>query len=455
MPKPIRLSLDRIQDTLWAIQDGKLDEINAVVEALLTGKTPPLMGDYLHIGADAAKLALNAGPEGNAKPYNVEQMVLEGKKQRVAIIPVYNTIMKRANLFALWSGGTSSQIVMNKIKAALADEDVDAIALDVDSPGGAVDGTKTLADFIFNSRGKKPIVAYSDGTVASAAYWIASACDNLFISQTSAVGSIGVRLTHYDMSGQDKANGVVRTTIFAGKYKAIADDNGPLSKEGREYLQGMVDKTYEAFVSDVARNRGVSVEEALKMADGKVFIGPDAVKAGLADGIGLLDAALGRASIQSKRSAKMDKLEQLEAQLAAANEKIAGMEKAQADTMAQIEAEKVEAAKREGELVAKARKEAISATITRLVSEGKVSPASVDAGLLDFMVALDNLGEAEIKGEKVNAVDWFTKNFAEEKIVTLGEHTATDKSAGATGVCAEEKEGLRIAATVNRDIKVD
>ncbi|MHC1728570.1 MAG: S49 family peptidase [Syntrophobacteraceae bacterium] len=449
MPNRIRLNIDHVQDTLWAVKDGKFDEINAVITSILEGTTPPFRDEYLSIGQpkiDAAAQVL--------KPYQITKTGKSFSSARVATIPISGTIMKKASLFSDFSGGCSSQKVMGAIRFALADKDVDVIALDIDSPGGAVEGVKTLADFIFESRIIKPIVAFSDGSIASAAYWIASACESIYTCATSISGSIGVRLSHYDLSGRDKANGVVRTTIFAGKYKAIADDTGPLSKDGREYLQDLVDKTYATFLADVARNRGVSHEAALAMAEGRVFIGEEAVKVGLIDGIGLLDAAIGRtAYAKGKRMTE----EELKAQLEEANAKLAAMEteKIAADLAAQAAraealADKARAADLEKEVLRKG----IENKIASLVSEGKVAPAMVDAGLVDFVAALDGLGEISLKGEKVQARDWFVAQCLESKpIIAINEQVASESTVAAvTGKEAEIKAGLEIAKCVNPEL---
>ena len=98
----------------------------------------------------------------------------------------------------------------------MADPAVKAIVLSIDSPGGTVDGTDNLANAIFAARGKKPIVALGDGTLASAAYWIASGADQIFASDNSAkIGSIGVVATHEDYSRAEENAGVKVTEITA------------------------------------------------------------------------------------------------------------------------------------------------------------------------------------------------------------------------------------------------
>lgn len=100
----------------------------------------------------------------------------------VAVMPLEGVISKRMNMFTYFSGGTSTQLFERDFKKALADPSVQSILLLVDSPGGSVDGVQELANLIFESRDKKPIIAYTDGMMASAAYWISSAAEKIFIS---------------------------------------------------------------------------------------------------------------------------------------------------------------------------------------------------------------------------------------------------------------------------------
>lgn len=275
---------ESLQGKPWALLPAKLDEIVGLVESKLAGENIPF--------PEAAK-----GKNGNRSTEAYQ--IVDG----VAVIPVYGVLDKRMNLFSSMSGGTSTELLGRDIKQALNDPQVDAILLDIESPGGAVDGTKELADQIYAARGQgKPIVAYANGLMASAAYWIGSAADAIVANETAQVGSIGVAMMHTDRSGQDERLGIKRTAIFAGKYKRIASDEKPLSEEGQAYLQSMADDYYQLFLDAVAKNRGVDPETAhKKMADGRLFIGMKALKAGLIDKIGNLDSALALAQEKGKR----------------------------------------------------------------------------------------------------------------------------------------------------------
>ena len=192
------------------------------------------------------------------------------------------------------SGGTSTQLAARDLRQALDDPEVQSIVLAIDSPGGTVDGTQTLADMVRSAANEKPIVSWASGTMASAAYWIGSAGLQVYAAdRTTQVGSIGVVATHVDVSAAEAQKGVRTTEITAGKYKRVASAYAPLSEEGRKTLQDQVDYTYSVFVDAVAQNRGASVEQVLeRMADGRVFLGDQAVEAGLVDGIATLDEVI-------------------------------------------------------------------------------------------------------------------------------------------------------------------
>lgn len=266
----------------WAITPVMLSEIQGIYSRHLRGEKIDVAGLEARLG----------GPlPGPTKGYEVTD-------SGVAVIPVDGVLAKRMNLFMMISGGTSMQLLGNDIQEAIDDPAVSSIILNVDSPGGTVDGTQELANLIHDSRGKKPIIALADGMMCSAAYWIASACDQIFVSSdTAVVGSIGVVGQHQDVSGMESQRGVKTTEITAGKYKRIASQYAPLSPEGRQTLQDQVDYTYSIFVNDVARNRASTPEAVIEnMADGRTFLGRQAVTAGLVDGVSTLSELIARAS---------------------------------------------------------------------------------------------------------------------------------------------------------------
>ena len=261
----------------WAIAPEKLLEIQAIYAAHTRGEKTDLAAVEARIGKPLAN---------DDQGYIVHS--------GVAVIPVSGVIGKKMNLFSNISGGASTQLVERDIKAALADTSVNSILLHIDSPGGTVDGTQTLADAIRAAGEQKPIMAFADGTMASAAYWIGSAAHQIVASSsTTQIGSIGVVTSHTDISGAEAAKGIKTTEISAGKYKRLASRHAPLSKEGEALLQDQVDQLYSIFVDAIAENRATTSERVLTdMADGRVFLADEARTRGMVDYIASLDATI-------------------------------------------------------------------------------------------------------------------------------------------------------------------
>lgn len=298
------LLLRMLQQMPWAIVPETLETICEILYHRYYGPH------------DIAKIELDLGRklDNEFKPYTASVQCgwdggncgtggAEGSStvKAVRIVPIHGTIAKRMNLFHAISGGTSIDQLNKEITGAAFDDAIDAIVLDVDSPGGTVDGTMELSETIYSLRERKPIVAYANGLMASAAYWLGVSASEVMAYDTSQVGSIGVITVHYDMSRRDEAEGVRRTILHAGKYKAVGNDAGPLDKESRSIIQDRLDRYYEMFVDGVARMRGVDAElVSKKWADGRVFLARDAVENGMIDRIGTLNDAIERAANMSR-----------------------------------------------------------------------------------------------------------------------------------------------------------
>jgi capsid assembly protease len=270
----------------WAIQPEKLREIQAIYLTHLRGE----------------KIDVQAVERQLGKPLLNEQTpvtVIDG----VAVLHVNGVMAKRMNMFTQISGGVSTQLAIRDLEQAVQDTSVHSIVQVYDTPGGTVDGTLAFADAIKKASAVKPVVALADGMMASAGYWSGSSARGVYITEsTTAVGSIGVASQHVDVSAADQQSGIKRTDIFAGKYKRIASENGPLTEAGRKSIQDQVDYIYSLFVQAVAANRGVSIDRVLRdMADGRVFYGEQAIAAGLVDGVSTLDELI--AQLNRERSA--------------------------------------------------------------------------------------------------------------------------------------------------------
>ena len=221
----------------------------------------------------------------------------------VAVLPLFGVISPRMNLMTQVSGGTSAEAFGKVFRAAIADPDIAAIVLDVDSPGGNVFGIEELAAIIRGARGRKPIIAVADTMMASAAYWIAAQSDQILASPSAQVGSIGVIGVHQDISAAEAKEGIKTTLITAGKFKGDGNEHEPLSHTARASMQQLVDSYYAAFGRDVARGRAVTGAEVRDgFGEGRILGAQAALKAGLVDGIGTLEQAIALAASGGKRA---------------------------------------------------------------------------------------------------------------------------------------------------------
>lgn len=211
----------------------------------------------------------------------------EGSHRRnIAVIDIVGVLAPKANLMINFSGGTSLQVVTQDFVDAIENKSVQGIILNVDSPGGPIAGIKELATIVFQSRGKKPIIAFSDDTAASGALWIAVAADEFYISSaTVSIGSIGVAWNHIDISEQNKKNGKVITELASSPVKRLITENKPLSDEGKKDITEKLETLHNLFASDIKKFRNLDSEELGKVATGEIFLGEIAIKNKLVDGI--------------------------------------------------------------------------------------------------------------------------------------------------------------------------
>lgn len=211
----------------------------------------------------------------------------------VAVIPVYGTIVPHGGLMAEMSGAVSIDGITAAFRSAMQDSRISGILLEFDSPGGSVSGVDELSAEIFRTRGTKPVTAIASPMAASAAYYIATAADELVVTPSGEVGSIGVFAAHEDMSRMMDRLGVTTTLISAGKFKTEGNPYEPLSDEARAAIQDRVNEYYQMFVDAVGRNRGVASSKVQEgFGQGRVMGARQAVAMGMADRVATMDEVL-------------------------------------------------------------------------------------------------------------------------------------------------------------------
>lgn len=224
---------------------------------------------------------------GDAIPDRVQPRGASG----IAVLPIYGTLVRRTVGLEAESGLASYQGIATMLDAAVADPNVAAILLDIDSAGGESGGVFDLADRVAAAAKRKPIWALANDMALSAAYAIGSAASRLIVTRTGGVGSIGVIAMHVDQSVKDAQEGVRYTTVFAGARKNDLNPHEPISDEAHAFLKTEVERVHALFVDTVARNRGVSAD-AVRATEAGIYFGADAVAAGLADAVGTFDDVL-------------------------------------------------------------------------------------------------------------------------------------------------------------------
>lgn len=233
---------------------------------------------------------------------------LEAVEGNVAVLPLFGVVAQRMNIMQEVSeGGTSTEAFGAAFDRAIADQSIGAVVINVDSPGGSVYGVEELTDKIYKARGSKPIYAVANSMAASAAYWIATAADQFFVTPSGEVGSIGVLAMHVDWSQFNEKAGINPTYIHAGKYKVEGNPDNPLDVEARAELQSSVNSYYDSFVNAVARNRGASTRTVRNdFGEGRMVRASVAVERGMADGVKTMQQVVSdllRGGSKSKRTA--------------------------------------------------------------------------------------------------------------------------------------------------------
>ena len=259
----------------WAILPETLQEMYQLYTQAIERKES---GISLDVEAVAAKLG---------RPLDNSQTVTI--RDGIAIIPIDGPIFRYANLFTEISGARSIETLATDFQEARTNPNVKAIVLEINSPGGEADGTSELAQHIASARGEKPIVAYVSNLGASAAYWIASAADEIVANKAASLGSIGVVCSvcvHKDKNHLE----------FVSSQSPNKRPNVE-SEGGRAQIQTWLDSLADVFINSVAQNRSMLVENVIeKGGKGGLKVGQQAVDAGLADRLGTLEEVIAELS---------------------------------------------------------------------------------------------------------------------------------------------------------------
>jgi signal peptide peptidase SppA len=288
------LSALRALDPVWQIQYAAVPDLCAAwhwINAMSQGVSDDTIKEAIANSAEPAVIAAR----------HRRMRSLERVEGAVAVLPIRGVIFHRPNMFTRWGFGVSSEEFGRVFDEMAANSDVGAIVLDIDSPGGMHAGTEDLANKIFLARkAGRPIIAISNDMMASAAYWIASAADEIVASRGSITGSIGTILIHTEYSKALSDAGIVVNIIHAGQFKKEGNPYEPLTESARKHMQSLVDSAYADLIKSVAKHREVELEVVTtKYGQGRVYGEAQAVQRGLVDREATLDAVLIQLGVKS------------------------------------------------------------------------------------------------------------------------------------------------------------
>lgn len=221
----------------------------------------------------------------------------------VAIIPVDGVIGRKFSSALYSSGVTSVDVFTRLVDVAANDDEVNAIMLVFDSPGGSVQGVKEAGEAVKRASAIKPVIAYADGQMASAAYWIGSQASAVYSWTESSIGSIGVYSAFLDQSRAYEMAGLKPEIFKSGKHKGMGMAGTSLTDEQRAMIQKSVDEigsTFRAIVKEGRRNK-VSDETM----QGQSFSAQEAMALGLIDSISTFAVALADAGRLGRKQKEM------------------------------------------------------------------------------------------------------------------------------------------------------
>jgi signal peptide peptidase SppA len=221
---------------------------------------------------------------------------------KIAIIPFHGVQTANGMRFMGRQYTPGMNTFRQALAGAAANPEVGAVVIDMDSPGGTVAGTPETAAAVAQANGVKPVVAMVDTVCASAAYWVASQCSQIWAQPSAELGSIGVQGTHVDMSGAlDQAG--LKATIVRSKnapFKNEANPFEPLSEEALAALQASADEAEDGMFAAIAGGRKVAADKArADFGKGRMMSAARARDAGMLDRVGTMAELLGSLRTQT------------------------------------------------------------------------------------------------------------------------------------------------------------
>ena len=296
-------------------QSRKLDAktLNAYADSLVTFssaddlvkmKLADQVAYYDEVRADIKK-RLGLDEDDKISQVSVSQMCAQPNKNkaddRIAVYYAYGDIVSDAEDGMSQGSAICSGNVVPDLEALMDDDDVKAVVLRVNSPGGSAYASEQIWRAVTRLKAKKPVVVSMGTYAASGGYYISCAANYIYAEPTTLTGSIGIFGMFPDVSGllTDKL-GLKFDHVKTNKNSQFGTTSRPFNEEEMQYLTNMVDRGYKTFTKRVSDGRKIPVERVYEIAEGRVWLGQDALKIKLVDAIGGIDQAVAKAAELAK-----------------------------------------------------------------------------------------------------------------------------------------------------------
>ncbi|XHR30902.1 MAG: S49 family peptidase [Chthoniobacteraceae bacterium] len=232
---------------------------------------------------DSLQAMTSAAQSFFSKPIDLPQPVqssLLGVEDGVGVVAMLGPMIRKPDLLSqILFNATDTEEITAAVREAASRPDIEAIFLDIDSPGGTVTGTPELAQAVADAGNQKPVYAFSSGLMCSAAYWVASQAQAVYVTPSARVGSIGVIQPIIDDSEAFKNAGLKVEVFAAGKFKGMGLPGVSLTDAQRECIQSNIAETAADFHSAVLSRGRKIPSEAM---EGQDFSGKQAQRMNLA-----------------------------------------------------------------------------------------------------------------------------------------------------------------------------
>lgn len=216
-----------------------------------------------------------------------------GSSDKIALIQLRGVISSSLDGHV---GETMVDDLRIALKQAREDDNVRAVVLEIDSPGGEVTASDTIYNAVVKTDATKPVIVHMGSVAASGGYYIACGGRHLMASDTTITGSIGVIIQTLNYEQLFNKVGLAAVVFKSGKFKDMLNGARPMTPEEREYVQGFVMGTYDKFLGIVASERNLPADQLRNtVADGRILSGRDARQSGLIDDLGHIEDAFAKA----------------------------------------------------------------------------------------------------------------------------------------------------------------